>query len=90
MKNSNCTSCGSKNEVILLNCAYCGTQLPITSQGKDIPASEELLQNCSRWIGKYESIVSDWQTLQASKHIAKNTLLVFFYLISKEYLHSDH
>jgi len=68
MKNSNCTSCGSKNEVILLNCAYCGTQLPITSQGKDIPASEELLQNCSRWIGKYESIVSDWQTLQASKH----------------------
>jgi hypothetical protein len=62
-----CTGCGSPNETILLNCAFCGTQLPKGDMdGESIPI-EELLQNCSTWIGKYEAIASDLQILNTSK-----------------------
>jgi flagellar basal body-associated protein FliL len=60
-----CPACGAQNDVILSNCMFCKSSLP----EYDIEQlnEEELIQNCSEWIGKYEAIVGDSSLLNAAK-----------------------
>ena len=70
MTRAQCTSCGAENEIIVSNCAYCGNSL-VTAENieKESDELEELIQNCSNWIGKYEAIVSSISTLSNARQI---------------------
>lgn len=70
MSNTECEACGAENELLVSSCAYCGISLV---DDKDIEKEsdelEELVQQCSSWIGKYEGIVSSIGSLNSAKQM---------------------
>lgn len=62
-----CNNCGAENDLILISCIYCGAILPGTDIEEESVELEELLQNCSKWIGKFEAMVGNPQTLTNAK-----------------------
>ena len=70
MSNTECEACGAENELLVSSCAYCGISLV---DDKDIEKEsdelEELVQQCSSWIGKYEGIVSSIGSLNNAKQM---------------------
>tara|TARA_B100001287_G_C22430792_1_gene411287 strand:+ start:171 stop:674 length:504 start_codon:yes stop_codon:yes gene_type:complete len=70
MSNTECEACGAENELLVSSCAYCGISLV---DHKDIEKEsdelEELVQQCSSWIGKYEGIVSSIGSLNNAKQM---------------------
>lgn len=70
MKNRECENCGAENELIVSSCVYCGNTLIDEDQiGKESDELEELVQQCSSWIGKYEGIVSNMGALNNAKQL---------------------
>ena len=83
MPGKNCDNCGAENELILSSCIYCGAILPGTDIEEESIELEELLQNCSKWIGKFEAMVNDPQTLTNAKQKDSLSGDIFGKLLSK-------
>lgn len=87
MKNRECENCGADNELIVSNCSYCGKSL-VSEENieKETDELEDLIQNCSAWIGKYEAMVSDIGTLSNAKQIdSMSAQPIFGSLMAKSY-----
>ena len=70
MNISKCDNCGAENELLILNCAYCGNSLIHEDNiEKESDELENLVQECSSWIGKYEGIVSSIGSLNNAKQL---------------------
>ncbi len=70
MNVSECDSCGAENELLVSSCAYCGNSLIDDAYvEKESDELEELVQQCSSWIGKYEGIVSSIGSLNNAKQM---------------------
>jgi hypothetical protein len=70
MNITKCDNCGADNELLISNCAYCGNSLIHEDNiEKESDELEELVQECSSWIGKYEGIVSSIGSLNNAKQL---------------------
>lgn len=70
MKSTECDNCGAENELLISNCAYCGNSLIHEKYiERESDELEELVQECSSWIGKYEGIVSSIGSLNNAKQL---------------------
>jgi hypothetical protein len=70
MNVTECDGCGAENELLVSSCVYCGNSLvDEDSIEKESDELEELVQQCSSWIGKYEGIVSNIGALNNAKQI---------------------
>lgn len=83
MIGKNCDNCGAANELILTSCVYCGALLPGTDIEEETVELEELLQNCSKWIGKFEAMVGNPQTLTNAKQKDSLSGNIFGKVLSK-------
>lgn len=87
MSNTECDNCGAENELIVSSCVYCGNTLIDEDQiEKESDELEELVQQCSAWIGKYEGIVSNIGALNNAKQMdSVSATPVFGSLMSKSF-----
>ena len=69
MNRKSCESCGAKNNLMATNCMYCGSLLPGIDVEEKTDELEELIQQCSTWIGRYEAMVSDYTSLNDAKQV---------------------
>ena len=70
MNVSECDGCGAENELLVSSCVYCGNSLVDDKNiEKESDELEELIQQCSSWIAKYEGIVSNMGALNNAKQM---------------------
>ncbi len=65
-----CVNCGAENELLVSNCAYCGSSIiqdEFVEQESD--ELEDLIQDCGMWIARFEGMVSDMNTLSSAKQM---------------------
>jgi len=72
-----CQSCGAENDEVLSNCAYCGSQLG-EAREIDTLSDLELLERCSEWLARFESITSDVTKLNQAKQMGQFENIPFF------------
>ena len=72
-----CQSCGAENDEVLSNCAYCGSQLG-EAREIDTLSDLELLERCSEWLARFESITSDVTKLNQAKQMGQFENMPFF------------
>tara|TARA_Y100000589_G_scaffold140685_1_gene134405 strand:+ start:182 stop:688 length:507 start_codon:yes stop_codon:yes gene_type:complete len=87
MNVSECEGCGAENELLVSSCVYCGNSLVDDKNiEKESDELEELVQQCSSWIGKYEGIVSNIGALNNAKQMdSVSATPMFGSLISKSF-----
>lgn len=86
MANNNCSTCGAKNELLISNCAYCGNLLAINDTENEADELEELIKDCSNWIGKFEAMVSNSSSLNNAKQLdSMSSQPIFGSLLSKTF-----
>ena len=87
MNVSECDGCGAENELLVSSCVYCGNSLVDDKNiEKESDELEELVQQCSSWIGKYEGIVSNIGALNNAKQMdSVSATPMFGSLISKSF-----
>ena len=69
MERKSCDSCGAGNDLVVTNCAYCGSILPGVDVEEEADDLEELILQCSTWLGRYEAMVSDYTSLNDAKQV---------------------
>ncbi|MBT7750048.1 MAG: hypothetical protein HN728_09470, partial [Flavobacteriales bacterium] len=57
------------NDALFTYCAYCGSQLPGVDIEKETDELEELIQQCSTSLGRYEAMVSDYTSLNDARQV---------------------
>ena len=62
MKRKSCESCGAENDLLMSHCAYCGSILEWIDVEEASEDLEELVIKTSQCIGKYEAMVSDYES----------------------------
>ncbi|MDG2153500.1 MAG: hypothetical protein P8K10_06160 [Crocinitomicaceae bacterium] len=87
MSNKECDNCGAENELVVDNCVYCGgTLVHEKNIEKESDELEELVQQCSSWIGKFEGIVSSMGSLNNAKQMdSVSATPIFGGLMSKSF-----
>jgi len=65
-----CVNCGAENELLVSNCAYCGSSIVKDEfVEKESDELEDLIQDCGMWIARFEGMVSDMNTLRSAKQM---------------------
>lgn len=87
MSRTKCNNCGAENELLVSSCVYCGNSL-VNEENieRETDELEELVQQCSAWIGKYEGIVSNMGSLNNAKQMdSVSATPIFGSLMSKSF-----